>query len=156
MGTVILAVETTGDLVETKDKKRAATIFYIYKRLSGSSSLLPPAIGFIFDSEGKNEAEKNNLKKRSDKPVCFLSRKMYENYLLIPQAIAFVLTHDPDVKDKKWKDSPFTEVEVEAWIAQNGLEKDYIKVSQTLSVFDDRWLKEVDGAKLLKLSLIHI
>jgi predicted ATP-dependent endonuclease of OLD family len=46
-GTQILAIKNTGDL----EGKRAHVIFDIYDRLSGSQSLFPPAIGFIFDKE---------------------------------------------------------------------------------------------------------
>src|SRR5262249_18821292 len=61
MGTTILGVKQTGDF----EGKHAQTIFDIYERLSKGQGLLPPAIGFIFDQEGRSEKEQTDLKRQS-------------------------------------------------------------------------------------------
>jgi hypothetical protein len=52
--------------------------------------LIPPAVGFIFDSECKPDQKKKELITKSQGLLRFLSRRMYENYLLNPAAIAAV------------------------------------------------------------------
>jgi hypothetical protein len=93
MGTVIKAVIATGDF----EGKHAERFFEIYERLSGAQSLLPPALGFIFDDDGRSETDKNILRNRgkdrqkNQERVYFTKRLMYENYLLDPKAITVVL-----------------------------------------------------------------
>lgn len=89
MGIVIEGVINTGDLT-SRDRKR---VIEVYTRLSGGGSLLPPAIGYIFDSETRSESEgeKQALVKLSRDRLRFLRRRMFENYLLHPKAIASVL-----------------------------------------------------------------
>jgi hypothetical protein len=52
--------------------------------------LLPPAVAFILDEECRDEAAKKELFKLSGELAIFLPRRMYENYLLSPMAIAEV------------------------------------------------------------------
>jgi hypothetical protein len=85
-GTTILAVSNTGDL----QKRDAERVFEMYNRLSQRRSLLPPAVGFIFDTECRTREEKAELISRSRGLLKFLPRRMYENYLLNPEAIAAV------------------------------------------------------------------
>ena len=86
MGTTILGVRSTGDL-GTKD---ATPVFEIYNDLSTSGSLIPPAIAFIFDSECFSQQKLDDIKRLSKGLAVFLPRRMYENYLLNPAAIAAV------------------------------------------------------------------
>jgi hypothetical protein len=104
-GVQILAVKNTGDL----EGKRAHIIFDIYDKLSGSQNLFPPAVGFLFDKEERTEQQMKDLRKRSLNPVEFLSRRMYENYLLHPEAIASVL-NDLDTNQEKVVESSDVEV----------------------------------------------
>lgn len=87
MGRVIKAVIATGDF----ERKNAERYFEVYTRLSGAASLIPPAVAFMFDDEGRTEAEKTDLCKRGQDRVWFTKRRMYENYLLDARAIAAVL-----------------------------------------------------------------
>jgi hypothetical protein len=93
MGTVIKAVIATGDF----EGRHAERFFEIYERLSAAQSLLPPALGFIFDDDGRSESDKNILRNRgkdrqkNQERVYFTKRLMYENYLLHPKAITEVL-----------------------------------------------------------------
>jgi len=86
MGTEILGIRQTGDL-EGRDAKR---VFEIYRRLAKGASLLPPAVAFVLDEECRDEAAKRELFKLSGELAVFLPRRMYENYLLNPKAIAEV------------------------------------------------------------------
>lgn len=89
-GTLIRSVRETSNL----EGKKADLVLKIYSNLSKGHSLFPPAIGFILDKEEKQEQEQKDLKKRAKNIVDFfdfLPRRMYENYLLHPQAIAFII-----------------------------------------------------------------
>jgi predicted ATPase len=86
MGTEILGIRQTGDL-EGRDAKR---VFEIYRTLTKGASLLPPAVGFILDQECRSESAKKELFKLSGELAIFLPRRMYENYLLNPNAIVEV------------------------------------------------------------------
>ncbi len=156
-GTKIIAVKNTGDF----EGKRAHLVFDVYDKLSGGSSLFPPTIGFVFDRESKSERERNDLQKRSQHPVEFLDRQMYENYLLHPDAIAAVLN-----QEDAGREQPLTSVEVREWLETNKSNKDYlpkISTQQDLSnpqtqqdLSNPQWVDEnIDAAKLLDALFSH-
>lgn len=94
-GTAIVPVHNPGDLVgERSDPRR---VLGIYKRLCEGKGLLPPALGFVFDSEGRSDDQIEELRIAfaatgiEKQRVQFLSRRMYENYLLDSRAITAVL-----------------------------------------------------------------
>jgi predicted ATP-dependent endonuclease of OLD family len=123
MGTVIKAVIATGDL----EGRHAERFFEIYDRLSGAQSLLPPALGFIFDDDGRSETDKNILRNRgrdrekNKDRVYFTKRLMYENYLLHPKAITEVLNAtEGHIKTA-------TEVDVQACIDKYLPDPDYYR-----------------------------
>ena len=113
-GTVILSVQTTGQL----DGKNARQIFDIYDRLSGGQFLFPPSIGFLLDQEGKSKQQQDDFKRRSPNLIEFLPRRMYENYLLVPEAIASVINALD--QDKK---VDVTLQEVQQWLEEKKQEK---------------------------------
>ena len=86
-GTVVLRVEHTG----TFEKKGVdpAEVSKLYTRLSGSSALVPPMVAILLDKELHTKAECAKLEGNSN--LKFLERRMLENYVLIPEAIASVL-----------------------------------------------------------------
>jgi energy-coupling factor transporter ATP-binding protein EcfA2 len=145
VGVSILKVNATGDF-ERKKPGRARMIFNTYKKLSSSNSLIPPAIGFIFDREGRSEREIEHLIRESGGSVMFTDRRCYENYLLRPNAIAKVLSNS--LQDN-------VDVErVRAWILENGNSNAYINGSSEIIegqyLWDSLdWLKRVDAPKLL-------
>jgi hypothetical protein len=55
-------------------------------------ALMPPAIGFIFDRELRSRSEIEDITRQSHGAVSFLPSRMYENYLLVPEAIVSVLS----------------------------------------------------------------
>ncbi|MDX2029493.1 MAG: AAA family ATPase [Blastocatellia bacterium] len=94
-GTAIVPVHNPGDLVgERSDPRR---VLGIYKRLCEGKGLLPPALGFVFDSEGRSDNQIEDLQTAfaaagiEKQRVQFLPRRMYENYLLDSRAITAVL-----------------------------------------------------------------
>ncbi len=101
-GTKIVSVIQTGDF----DSKHTRTILQLYQRLSRGSSLMPPAIGFIFDQEGRSQQEQEDLIRQSQGSVEFLKRRMYENYLINPDAISFVIS-----QIEGFRESPVTLLE---------------------------------------------
>lgn len=135
-GTKVLAVASTGDL----EGKHANLVFDIYDKLSGGNSLFPPAIGFIFDDEGRKQSKKDDLIKRSNKKLVFLERRLYENYLLDPKAIAHVINNQEDYSIEP----PISENEIQSWLDSNKNEFMPKGASENVD-----WLKVVDGAKLL-------
>ncbi|MBE8971400.1 AAA family ATPase, partial [Nostocales cyanobacterium LEGE 12452] len=140
--TKILAVKNTGDL----EGKRAEIIFDIYDKLSGGNNLFPPTIGFILDRENKSETEIQDLQRRSKKPVKFIKRRMYENYLIHPDAILYVIN-----KHDIYRQHPLNHLEIEQWINNEKENKNYIsKDIKGNTLLDDEWFKVVDGANLLK------
>jgi AAA15 family ATPase/GTPase len=135
-GTSILGVKNTGDL----KGKHQRLVVDIYKRLSGSQSLLPPAIGFIFDREGLTEQACQDLKRESEGSIFFLQRKMYENYLLNPTAIAALMS--------SIEGFPSVSVtEIAEWLKNQQQNR---QNSGTENQSNVTWLENVDGAKLLK------
>ncbi|HEY9864540.1 MAG TPA: AAA family ATPase [Candidatus Obscuribacterales bacterium] len=134
-GTKILAVASTGDL----EGKHANLVFDIYDKLSGGNSLFPPAIGFIFDDEGRKKSKKDDLIKRSNNKLVFLERKLYENYLLDPKAIAHVINQD-DIREQ-----PISSEEIQNWLDDNY--KSYLDKKTSDDEFN--WLKDIHGAKIL-------
>ncbi|MBI1881796.1 MAG: AAA family ATPase [Chloroflexi bacterium] len=135
LGTAIIGVKQTGDF----EGKLSRTIFEIYKRLSEGRGLLPPAIGFIFDKEGRTEREREDLVRESQGTVVFTPRRMYENYLLNPQAIASVIS-----RIEEFRDSEVTTEEVEEWLQNKRWDKKYFetKISQADRT-EEMWFEKV-------------
>jgi len=147
LGTTILAVHDVGRL----DNKNATLIFDIYDKLSGGSSFLPPAIGFLFDRENRSKNEEGELQKRSKNLVKLLPRRMYENYLLHPEAITAVINECDENREEK-----LAIEEVQEWIDKNKYEASYFpKTVKIEEISDNNWFCKVDGAKLLKELFEH-
>ncbi|MCC0179138.1 hypothetical protein I4641_19405 [Waterburya agarophytonicola K14] len=142
-GTQILAVKNTGDL----EGKKSEIIFDIYDRLSGGKALLPPAIGFVFDNENKSDQNITDLKKRSGDKLHFLGRCMYENYLLVPEAITAI------ANQYNFRDGTISVLEIEQWISeqkQNWIANKIRKGEKEENLTDDYWLKKEHAARLLE------
>lgn len=134
LGTQILGERQTGDL----EGRQATEAFEIYRKLSEGRGLLPPAVGFVFDQEDRTDQELNDLERRGDGQIQFIGRRMYENYLLHPAAIAEILT------DLDREGVEYSPEEVNTWIEENGDEYD-----TDHEVWSDQWEEEVDAASLL-------
>ena len=86
LGKQILGVRHTGDL----EGGLAERTLEIYNKITSSNSLIPPAVAFLFDSECLSEQRKGELATKSHGLLHFLDRRMYENFLLVPEGIADV------------------------------------------------------------------
>jgi predicted ATPase len=139
MGTIVVGVRNTGDL----EGKHARRIYEIYEKLSRASALVPPALGFIFDREGRSDKERADLDRMSGGLVAFLPRRLYENFLLNPYAIAAVMN-----ETRGFRETPIQVEEIQAWFDNEGKSEKYIK-SPKEATSKETWLIEVHGANLL-------
>jgi len=147
IGCSIVGVINTGDF-EQKKKNAPEFIFNIYTKLSKPSFLMPQAIGYIFDREKRTTQFTEDLSRKSKGLAKFLSRRMYENYLINEKALAFVIN---DLKVTK-----VSEDAIKRWILKKGFKTPYAsKEYKRKSLEDKAWLNEVDGAKLLKDLFSH-
>lgn len=133
----VIGVLSTSELIEDKDRKSARRALEIYERLTTKSSLLPVAIGFIFDQEGRSDTEIEDLERQSKDLMSFTSRKMYENYLLIPEAIIQIFKANG--KDQNTVED--IQNEINNFLVQN-------KFVDGIETKD--WKQKVHGANLLK------
>lgn len=140
MCTTVIGVKNTGDL----EAKHARRVYEIYNKLSRASALIPPAIGFIFDREGRSEKEREDLHRMSDGLVAFLDRRLFENYLLNPHAIAAVMNGIPG-----FRETPIQIEEIQSWLETEGRTEKYLKPQKTKEVLREAWVIEVHGANLL-------
>lgn len=146
MGTVILSVINTGDFIKKRNKE---LVFSIYEKLTKGKGLLPPAVGFIFDSEKLTKEEKQDLEKRSNNSVRFLERRMFENYLINPKAIYHVIINSISIDD-------FDIPKIEEWLKGKKWDQKYIDSKHSVKKNEMDWLINVDGAKLLSDLFIQV
>lgn len=147
-GIQIKGVKHTGDF-EQKDSRRAQLVLSVYRQLTEGVALVPPAVGFLFDGEGKSERRKTDLRKIGESTgvkVLFLKKRMFENYLLDESAIASVIS---ELDDKLSKEEALESVE--KWMAKNKFfgVKAFWKNSKKEHREPDVWTTYVDGARLL-------
>lgn len=141
-GTQILGVVNTGD-IETGFADR---IIQIYQKLSEGPSVLPPAIAFVFDTEGKTEKECTDITRRAKNLVKWLPRRMYENYLIEPLEICELI----NLIDTN-RAEPLNAVEVEKWLNQHGSSSQFFpKPSKPVEYGSTKWLEQVHAAKILQ------
>ncbi len=136
-GMAILGVPDTGSFFS----RRKELVLEIYQKLSESSALIPPVIAFLFDRELLTDAEIQDLAKRSNGLVNFLSRRTYENFPLNADAIAACL----NAQDSS---APMVSVsQVIDWLAAHCMEPKYYKGIRSNEQIG--WLTHVDAPRLL-------
>jgi len=149
-GTQIIRVKNTGDFVQKK-KQLASNIFHIYDNLSLAKTLLPPAVKFIFDKESLSQSEMEDIKRGRTDKVVFLERRMYENYLLHPEAIAYVLNEEKKrsltKEEIEEKERLLTKEEIEAWLEENQNNQKYFPKSQEKPQAD--WRFDIHATSLI-------
>lgn len=146
IGVTMLKVNATGDF-ESPKKIRPKMVFDTYCQLSTAGALLPPAIGFVFDSEGRAKADMDLLAKESGNKVQFLPRLCFENYILHAGAIAAALTEACG--------AVIDSASVASWVQKHGNDKAYLTPRVELEDGEDLltnadWLTRVHAPKLLK------
>lgn len=147
-GVQIRGVKHTGDF-EQKNSRTAQLALSVYRQLTEGVGLLPPAMGFLFDSDGKSEKKKTELRKigrAQGIKVLFLKRRMFENYLLDDKAIASIIVE----LDSKLSEDEALEVVVD-WMEKNKLDgrKSFWSNSKKGNRREDVWMEHVDGGRLL-------
>jgi energy-coupling factor transporter ATP-binding protein EcfA2 len=134
----ILPVRDTGAFT----RRKIAEVIGIYRSLSMGGALLPPAVLFLFDRDGRSEIEQADAIRESGGQIRFLGRRMLESYLIHSGAIADLFNevgHEYGLQ---------TDTEtVSAWIMQQGAE--FVEAKGGPEVFSPPWLATVDGAKLI-------
>jgi hypothetical protein len=143
LGTKIVGVLSTGNL----EGKRSRDAYRIYQRLTEAGGLVPPAVGFIFDREERDKIQRDDLERESGGLVAFTSRRMFENYLLNPRAIAHVASHTEGFSE----DGDVSLGDIEGWIEEHRWDDKYFDpLVEELPRTHHFWLAEVDGAQVLK------
>lgn len=140
-GLKILGVVSTDELAN----KHADRVFEIYKKLSSDNSLLPPAISFIFDREGRNQTERDDIDRRSRGLVSWLPRRMFENFLINTSSIADAI-NECDLE----RSENITEQDILYWLELNA--EKYVQPNRSghkPSFNTPEWLAHAHGAKLL-------
>lgn len=140
MGTVSRGIKHTGDL----EGKHADLVFEIYDRLSHSKSLLPPAIGFVLDDEGRNPQQKTEIERKSHERAFFIPRRMYENYLLNPEAIAAVANNM-----KGFREAALSADEVRVMLDTKRSDAKYYRPLPLSDLADEQWIRTIHGARVL-------
>jgi hypothetical protein len=141
LGLQILAVLHTADL----EGKLASRIFDLYNRLTSANTLLPPAIAFILDREGKTSEQMTEIDRKSKGLVRWLKRRMYENYLLHPLSIAQILNEDDSGNQDE-----ITIQNVEAWFSNHANNEKYFDPhALELTYPSSEWESTVHAANLL-------
>lgn len=144
LGTLILGVLATGDL----EGRQAERIFAIYQRLSRGPSLLPRDVGFLFDLEGRSDRARQDLEREGKGRVRFIERRMYENYLLHPGAIAATI----NAQDTE-REYTVTEQEVKTWLGAQVWSNKFLDRKEPKLAKADKteelWLRKLHGGDLL-------
>lgn len=144
-GTAILALRNTGDL-NRRNRKDVRAILDIYDRLSSGPALIPPAVAFLLDREVRSPDDCRRLQEHSGGRILFTKRRMYENYLLVPAAIAAVVN---DIEG--FSPEPITPAQIADWIDRYCADNVRARARDASAAPADRnaWLSEVHGAELL-------
>jgi len=147
-GTKIVGVLHTGDF-EGKHKNMVSRI---YNKLSEAQGILPPAVGFVFDREGRTDTEIKDIIRLDEGRIHFLPCKLYENYIIHPEAICYVMN-----SIESFSESNIKAKQIETWINEHKWGKDYYVRQPTDNQKEDSdfYLKRVHGVKLLHDTFNH-
>jgi hypothetical protein len=103
-------------------------------RLSTGSALIPPAIAFVFDREGRSNKEIEDAERLGG--VHFLHRRAFENYLLNPDAIAYSLNRHPPFSTNEAPKA--TTAAFSDWLSKHQLLPKYGTDGKRLDLVSDR------------------
>ena len=120
----------------------------VYLRLSAGGGLQPPALAFVFDKETRSENEREELLRRLGGKVHFLPVRMFENYLVHPQAIATLASSiDGFFADDESAEPLHL---VETWLNKNMWAERYFRSPvPEADRSPEKWREEAHGADLL-------
>ena len=138
-GLGIVPVRDTGSF----RRRKIGEILEIYRALSIGGALLPPAVLFLFDRDGRSDRDVQDAIRESNGKVGFLKRRMFENYLLNAEAIASLFNEEG---------SPYgittSPSDVENWLVANGSR--FCEGEEPPQPYTPQWLESVNGASLLE------
>lgn len=137
-GVQIVSLIQTGDL----NKKDATRILNIYASLSRGPTLMPQALTFVLDDEGRPQQDKDDLNKLSKNKIRWLPRRLFENYLLDSAAISQVINECDAI-------AATTPNSVQNWILDRAENKKYWKEKDPQRYHSWEWQKHVHAAELL-------
>lgn len=138
--TAIIPVRDTGAF----SKRSIAEVLEIYSNLSSGDALLPPALAFIFDRDGRSSQQVADAERAGKGKVRFLSRRMFENYLLNLKAITALYNGAAQGGGLQ----PTTEKDVDLWINTNGPK--FYNLGPSPPVYTEPWSRDVNAAALLQ------
>ncbi len=136
-GNAIVGVKHTSDF----ERISADAAIEIYTRLSKTNHIFPQAVGFFFDREERTQKQMEDLSRGDHAPVRFTTRRMYENFLLNPLAIASVLNAELGKE--------FSFDTVSSSISEHRKNADLFPKGK-FQTNDASWQTDVDGGELLK------
>jgi len=122
LGTAIVGILNVGDF----EGKHAETVASIYNRLSAGVALLPPAVAFVFDREDRSQQDLEDINRHTGGKARFIPRRMYENYLLNPDAIESVISTLPN-----FSQTAVTAQIIRDWITSRGCQPEFISPELT-------------------------
>lgn len=118
-GTNIVRIRHPGDF--GVKKVPVELIEGIYRNLSQGKTIIPPAVAFVFDRESRSDSAMDEMTRKTNGRVRFLPRRMFENYLLVSEALASVMN-----QLEYFRDPAVTETEVRDWLEANGGKAKYL------------------------------
>lgn len=154
--TRILPLVDVGDLRSKKQaRKHARLVFEIYREVSGARAVVSPILAVIIDAEDESDRELEVLKSIGGELLHFLPRRLYENYLIDPEAISYVFNQSDKLRETP---NPISTSDVRTWIDNVRKEGKYLNkasIANVESISDTEWVKKVDGARLLEELFAH-
>ena len=141
----VLALRSTSDV--DHNRPSAKLVREIYDTLSASNALVPRAVGFRLDREGRHDEMMVSLEIETARQIRFLPRRNYECYLIHPAALAHLFS---DVEFGE--EVNLSQNRIEQSVQALGGNKELCAVRYWKDDFSDPvWLKHVDGARLLQM-----
>ena len=139
-GSAFVALHDTGSF--SARRVGLDSITRLYEKLSKGGGLVPRAIGFSFDREGRSEADIKQITTKHPN-IFFLPRRMFENYLMDCDALAHVINLQLDPQDV------VTPNRVMTWIKSHGAENKYFSpLAIQKDILSDGWIQSVKSARL--------
>jgi hypothetical protein len=140
---VVKSVRSTGDF--DSSAKNVRRVFDIYRRLVEGNSLIPPAMGLLFDAEGRPEVKRKELTTQSGGKLRFLKRRMFECYALDAKAVDALAANLCDGQPSM----TFAE-----FVEQHGRGTEYIQAKHVSAIggpllASESWVTHVHAARLL-------
>ncbi len=145
-------VRNTGNF----EKQYLETTIKLYQKLSGGDSyLIPPAIAYIFDKEGKKQQDIDDLARIGKKAsktkdvdiVHFIKPRLYENFILDNDAIAFSLN---EYSSHYGLGENYSPEKINTWVESNKSNLKYWDKGKQDQADSAEWKENIHAAKLLE------